>query len=193
MTNEEKSMNSATPGGLSPSRTTTLDQESTSRKRILTKNALVHMERNSLFDRHTRSTQASRASARCVLPRRVFAVPRNLAFTADSRWASFPVPAGSSCVLHPDGQTQTRAQSIPVRVRCGRRGPLPSRPPGAAGSAFTGLALDCTDANGIQPNQFWSIFGRRRLFAPRVFDPAVANLDYRRRFPPIRSATPRKN
>ena len=56
MTNEEKSMNSATPGGLS-SRTTTLE---TSRKRILTKNALVHMERNSLLIAHTRSTQASR-------------------------------------------------------------------------------------------------------------------------------------
>ena len=183
MTNEEKSMNSATPGGLSPSRTTTLDQESTSRKRILTKNALVHMERNSLFDRsHAVYASITILGLMACCPVG-YSQPTGLAPHGPFEMASFPVPAGSSCVLHPDGNSDP-AQSIPVRADADGVARFQAVRP-AQQDSVDRLALDCTDANGISQTNLVDLRSEA-TFAPRAFDPAVANLDYR----PALSADP---
>lgn len=90
--------------------------------------------------------------------------------------ASAAVPAGNACTLHPEGNADP-AQSIPVRPdQDGVARFLAVRP--TQPDSVDRLALDCTDPDGI--TQTYSIdLQSDETFAPRPFQPALANLAYR--------------
>ena len=90
--------------------------------------------------------------------------------------ASISVPAGSECILHPDGDPDP-TQSIPVRADedgvarfQAVRATLLDR--------VKVLALDCIDSNG-NSNTYSIDLQSEGTFAPRPFDPSRANLAFR--------------
>ena len=90
--------------------------------------------------------------------------------------ASVVVPAGNTCVLHPEGNSDP-AQSISVNA--GADGVArfqvvrPTRP-----DSVDRLALGCTDSNGS--SQTYSVDLRSdATFKALPFDPVLANLTYR--------------
>jgi hypothetical protein len=90
--------------------------------------------------------------------------------------AAVDVPAGNDCVLHPEGNPDSK-QSIPVRAdedgvarfQSVRATPL---------DRVIALALDCTDSNG-NSNTYSIDLQSEEVFAPRPFDPSRANLTFR--------------
>ena len=90
--------------------------------------------------------------------------------------ASVVVPAGSACVLHPEGNSDP-AQSIPVIADQDGVARFVAVRPTLPGS-LDRLALDCTDANGSR----WTYsvdLRSEQTFASRPFDPVLANLPFR--------------
>jgi predicted RNase H-related nuclease YkuK (DUF458 family) len=90
--------------------------------------------------------------------------------------ASVAVPAGNRCMLHPEGNPDSN-QSIHVNSdEDGVARFLAVRP--TSPNSIDRLALDCTDSNGS--SQTYSVDLRsEETFAPRPFDPALANLTFR--------------
>jgi len=90
--------------------------------------------------------------------------------------ASVAVPAGNSCILHPEGKPDPN-QSIHVSSdEDGVARFLAVRP--TLSDSVDRLALDCTDSNG--GSQTYSVDLRsEQTFAPRPFDPVLANLTFR--------------
>ena len=97
--------------------------------------------------------------------------------------ASVAVPGGDRCMLHPEGNPDAN-QSIHVNSDAdGVARFLAVRP--TSPNRIDRLALDCIDSNGS--SQTYSVDLRSdETFAPRPFDPALANLTFRPELPAIR-------
>src|ERR1035437_203399 len=90
--------------------------------------------------------------------------------------ASVAVPAGNRCMLHPEGNPDSN-QSIHVSSdEDGVARFLAVRP--TSPNSVDRLAVDCLNSNGS--SQTYSVDLRSdETFAPRPFDPALANLTFR--------------
>ena len=157
------------PIGLSWSCATTLEQKQSSLEKILMHNASFHaMERRIVFGR-------SHAASATIMILGLLAC-RDAYPQAGGQFeeASVLVPAGNACILHPEGNS---TQSIPVSAdQDGVARFLAVRPilPGS----LDRWALDCTDPNGS--SHTYSVDLRsEETFAPRPFDPVLANLAFR--------------
>jgi hypothetical protein len=93
--------------------------------------------------------------------------------------ASVIVPAGNTCVLHPEGNADPR-QSISVAADADGVVRFQAVRPKSTESADR-LALDCTDSHGNQ-NTYSIDLRSDETFRPRPFDPVAANLAFR---PPL--------
>lgn len=164
------------PFRLSMSRETTLEQEKTSAEHLM-KNTFVHaMEWHSLFGR------SSAVHAAIVLFGLVACCPdaysqlAGLAPRGRFETASVIVPAGNSCLLHPDGNSDP-TQSIPVNADEDGVARFQAVRP-AQQDSVDRLALECTDANGISQTYLVDLRSEA-TFAPRPFNPAFTTLAVR--------------
>ena len=169
MTNEEKSMNSATPGTLPEPHNNVGPREYVTEADSHQERLSPHGKKQS-FRSLTRGLRKHHDTGPDgVLPRRVFA--------AHGAGASRPI-AGSSldslsrpavvASLHPDGNSDP-AQSIPVRADADGVARFQAVRP-AQQDSVDRLALDCTDANGISQTNLVDLRSEA-TFAPRAFDP----------------------
>jgi hypothetical protein len=163
--------------GLSWSCTTTSEQKKTSREEIRMKNVLINaMGRRIFFGRLRAMSAIIMISGLLMCGRDACAQAARPGVPAQFEEASVLVPAGNTCLLHPEGNPDP-AQAIPVpadqdgvvRFQAVR----PTQP-----DSVERLALDCTDSTG-STQTYSADLRSEATFAPRPFIPALANLEFR--------------
>jgi len=90
--------------------------------------------------------------------------------------AAFPVPAGNTCALHPEGNPDP-AETLTVRADADGVLRFLAVRPGLPGSVER-LTLECTDDRGIDSTYTVDLHAEE-TFAPSPFDPVRAGLELR--------------